>query len=400
MRAATLMIGVVAMMETMHLLEDDPTLEPPRHRGLCPDIEAYAPLIQATFGGHDLNDGSKEPAHKLEIRLADRSLRQTNPVMGVLAEVLELGHGADHCDGGPGPGGPRAGAPPVPLRRRGPVPAGGVGGRGVCPLGVRRGTPELVPARGHRDQHLAVRLGPDPPRGGHGGRAPTPVRGHPPLDDVDSTDIDLAGRMSEFLDRLRRALDVLAGSRAVDAWAETLAAISDSLTATSVRDAWQRAELNALLDALVGEATTGEVTSPVVLNCDDVQSILNDRLKGRPTRANFCTGHLTVCTLVPMRSIPHRVVCLLGLDDGSFPRHIERDGDDLTSRNQKVGDRDVKERGPAAAARRSPRRSRPPGGDLLGARRALQPATTSRRAGGRAARCGGPHRAHVDAPCP
>jgi exodeoxyribonuclease V gamma subunit len=69
---------------------------------------------------------------------------------------------------------------------------------------------------------------------------------------------------------------------------------------------------------------------------------LADRLKGRPTRANFCTGHLTVCTLVPMRSIPHRVVCLLGLDDGSFPRHIERDGDDLTARNERVGDRDVR----------------------------------------------------------
>ncbi len=65
-------------------------------------------------------------------------------------------------------------------------------------------------------------------------------------------------------------------------------------------------------------------------------------MKGKPTRANFCTGHLTVCTLVPMRSIPHRVVCLLGLDDGSFPRHIERDGDDLTARNQRVGDPEVR----------------------------------------------------------
>ncbi len=62
-----------------------------------------------------------------------------------------------------------------------------------------------------------------------------------------------------------------------------------------------------------------------------MRSILTDRLKGKPTRANFRTGHLTVCTLVPMRSIPHKVVCLLGLDDGSFPRHIERDGDDLTA---------------------------------------------------------------------
>ena len=53
----------------------------------------------------------------------------------------------------------------------------------------------------------------------------------------------------------------------------------------------------------------------------DVRALLADRLRGRPTRANFRTGDLTVCTLVPMRSVPHRVVCLLGLDDGVFPRH-------------------------------------------------------------------------------
>jgi exodeoxyribonuclease V gamma subunit len=43
-----------------------------------------------------------------------------------------------------------------------------------------------------------------------------------------------------------------------------------------------------------------------------------------------------------MRSIPHRVVCLLGLDDGTFPRHVERDGDDLSSQEPRVGDRDVR----------------------------------------------------------
>ena len=92
----------------------------------------------------------------------------------------------------------------------------------------------------------------------------------------------------------------------------------------------------------MSEATTAAGVSTVALSCDDVRSIVADRLKGQPTRANFCTGHLTVCTLVPMRSIPHRVVCLLGLDDGSFPRHVERDGDDLTARNPRVGDRDVR----------------------------------------------------------
>ena len=49
---------------------------------------------------------------------------------------------------------------------------------------------------------------------------------------------------------------------------------------------------------------------------------------------------MTVCTLVPMRSVPHRVVCLLGLDEGVFPRHPERDGDDLIASQPRVGDRD------------------------------------------------------------
>ena len=100
-----------------------------------------------------------------------------------------------------------------------------------------------------------------------------------------------------------------------------------------------RAQLTAVLEELVQEATVEDDASRVELSCDDIRSIMTDRLKGKPTRANFRTGHLTVCTLVPMRSIPHRVVCLLGLDDGSFPRHIERDGDDLTACAPRVGDR-------------------------------------------------------------
>ena len=43
-----------------------------------------------------------------------------------------------------------------------------------------------------------------------------------PLDDVDSADIELAGRLAEFLDRLQAALDLLAGERTVDAWAAYL----------------------------------------------------------------------------------------------------------------------------------------------------------------------------------
>ncbi len=41
-----------------------------------------------------------------------------------------------------------------------------------------------------------------------------------------------------------------------------------------------------------------------------------------------------------MRSVPHRLVCLLGLDDGSFPRQPPRDGDNLLRADPRPGDRD------------------------------------------------------------
>ena len=329
----------------LHLLEDDPTLEPRDIIVMCPDIEHFAPLIQATFGGHDLSGdgrGSEDPTRSLEIRLADRSLRQTNPVLGVLAEVLELSTAritaTEVLD--------LAGRDPVRRRFR-------FGDDDLFRLEewvqgafVRWGFDAE-----HRASFQLSDIGANTWESGvdrillgvsmaeEGQRL---FGGALPLDDVDNGDIDLTGRFAEFLQRLERVLDRLTGDRNIGDWAETLAWIADSLSATARRDAWQRAELTALLDGLVQEATVDGTVSAVELSCDDVRSLLADRLKGRPTRANFRTGHLTVCTLVPMRSIPHRVVCLLGLDDGSFPRHIEKDGDDLTTWAPRVGDRDAR----------------------------------------------------------
>ena len=73
----------------LHRLAEDPTLEPRDVIVMCPDIEAFAPLIQATFGAED-EEELDDRLPDLRVRLADRSLRQTNPILGVVARILDL----------------------------------------------------------------------------------------------------------------------------------------------------------------------------------------------------------------------------------------------------------------------------------------------------------------------
>ncbi len=163
----------------LHLFEDDPDLEPRDVIVMCPDIETFAPLIEAGFGAHDRSDVARLGPGQLEIRLADRSLRQTNPVLGVVAEVLELASARDHRLPAARPGRARARPASVPPGRRRPGPAGGVGAPGGDPLGVRCPTPRDVPAGFGGRQHVARRARPPPPGCRHGRRARAALRRHP-----------------------------------------------------------------------------------------------------------------------------------------------------------------------------------------------------------------------------
>ncbi|MDX6728935.1 MAG: exodeoxyribonuclease gamma subunit [Baekduia sp.] len=331
----------------LHALQGDPTLEPRDVIVMCPDIETFAPLIQATFGAGDPDDVDdpatpRGPAAELRVRLADRSLRQTNAVLGVVARLLELATA-------------RVTASEVldladrePVRRRFRFAqddmsrleewVAGVGARWGFDAEHRApfGLQDVAQGTWHAgvDRLLTgVAMTEDEPR---------LLCGVVPYDDVDSSSIDLAGRFAEYLDRLQATVADFAQRRPIGAWAAALADAADALTHVSAPDAWQRGELQRMLADVVEEATGEEGTSAAPLDVADVAALLESRLAGRPTRANFRTGHLTVCTLQPMRSVPHRVVCLLGLDDTVFPRRSARDGDDLLLGEPHVGDRDAR----------------------------------------------------------
>jgi len=126
------------------------------------------------------------------------------------------------------------------------------------------------------------------------------------------------------------------GRHTAENWMTGLENAVLSLAAATRDTAWQEIQLHSELSDVAESAAASNSN----LGLADVHALLDGILSGRPTRASFRTGTLTVCTLVPMRSVPHRVVCLLGLDDGVFPRQSTRDGDDVLARDPWVGERD------------------------------------------------------------
>ncbi len=87
----------------------------------------------------------------------------------------------------------------------------------------------------------------------------------------------------------------------------------------------------------------GDEPSPVELTLADVRRLLADRLQGDPRRPDLFRGGITISSLTPLRWIPFRVVCLLGLDEAATASgSAGPDGDDLTATAPRLGDGDAR----------------------------------------------------------
>ncbi|WP_306364852.1 exodeoxyribonuclease V subunit gamma [Nocardia sp. CC227C] len=328
----------------LHILAADHTLQPRDVVVMCPDVESYAPLVRAAFGQWSLDAAEPgHPGHALRVRLADRAQRAVNPLLGVIGTLLELADGrvtvTEVLD--------LAAAEPVRLRcgfddddlerlREWAAETGarwGIGQRQRQAFGLGDFAQNTLNAAVDR-----ILLG---VAAGESGADWLDLA--LPLDDVDSGDIDLAGRFAEFVDRLAVCLRDLRGPtlaepagapRPAGEWAAVLGRALDLLTDVARGQAWTGVQARRELAAALEHA------GDVPLRLPDIAALLATRLAGRASRANFRTGELTVCTMVPMRSVPHRVVVLLGLDDEVFPRAGGIDGDDVLARHRCPGDRD------------------------------------------------------------
>jgi exodeoxyribonuclease V gamma subunit len=149
-----------------------------------------------------------------------------------------------------------------------------------------------------------------------------------PYAEVGGLDAALAGSLAQLIETLLAWRALLAQARTPADWGRQaramLAAFFDAA------EEGDRLTLGQLNDALQGWLETCEsagFVEPVPL------AVLREAWLGaldEPTlNHQFVSGGVTFCTLMPMRAVPFRVVCLLGMNDGDFPRRARQADFDL-----------------------------------------------------------------------
>lgn len=317
---------------------------------LCPALDRFAPLIEAAFGrsadptgrpgGGEGATGTDSGSPRLRYRIADRSIRSTNPVLGAAAALAELVAG-------------RFEATDVldfislePVRERSGFDdedlatiAEWVGATNVrwgldAEHRVRFGLPRTIATNTWRaaldqllvgtavsDTGLMLAIGGVAPHGVEGG------------------DVETLGRFAELVSHLGGLATAAEFPRPIAEWVEMVRHVCGAVFATARDGAWQMEALQRVFRDVLESATAAGLVSTVPLEYVDVRRLFEERLDAMVGRPDFFRGGITFTSMTPLRWIPFRVVCLLGMDQSAFAVEAAA-GEDLIASSPREGDRD------------------------------------------------------------
>jgi exodeoxyribonuclease V gamma subunit len=317
---------------------------------LCPALDRFAPLVEAAFGppsataggatggGWERGVGRGSPA--LRYRIADRSIRTGNPVLAATSALLELVAG--RCDV------PSVleflGLPPVRERFGFDDDDLAVIGDWMEATQVRWGldarqretfgVPGSITTNTWSAALDRLLIGSTVHDDGiglaTGGVAPYGVEG---------SDVEIAGRLAAVMSHLAALSLETTSVHAVSDWVDIVRRTCSALFASRAELSWQQEGLDRILSALVEDAGGAPLSSTVPLHFTDMRKLLEERLEDTVGRADFFRGGVTVTSMTPLRWLPFRVVCILGMDQTAFGSEGTA-GDDLTAVVPRVGDRD------------------------------------------------------------
>lgn len=297
---------------------------------MTPDIELYAPAIRAVFT-------TAESERRIPFGVADRPLRAESALAAAFLSLLELPGGRFTVN--------RVMAlleAPVIQRRFGlceadlPLIADWLRQTGVRwgIDGASRAALELPPTTEHTWKAGLERLLLGFALPAEGCRLYEQVL---PFDAIEGESARIMGRLQHFARQLFELQHVLAGDKTVPAWRQVLQQLLDEFIAAADVHEQERETVRATLAKLEECAAQAGFNGAVPLAV--VRAWLTQNLDEREGAEGFLSGGVTFCEMTPMRSIPFRVVCLLGLNHDSYPRPQRQVDFDLLTRYPRRGDR-------------------------------------------------------------
>lgn len=161
-----------------------------------------------------------------------------------------------------------------------------------------------------------------------------------PYDDLAGSAAETLGKFAGFITAVEAFVNRMERPCTLEEWRSRFQALlADFILPSSVSER-EFATITALGEKLGEVATaaefTKEVTPAVML------SWLRAHLELQEQGLGFMTGGITFCAMLPMRSIPFRVVVLIGMNDSAFPRQSRAPGFDLIAREPQKGDRSLR----------------------------------------------------------
>ncbi|UVW27358.1 exodeoxyribonuclease V subunit gamma [Massilia sp. H6] len=300
----------------------DPTLRPRDVVVMMPDIDTFSAAIHAVFDQHRRFD----PRH-IPFEIGDVRDRSVNPLLVALEWLLRLpqqrcrqSEVRDLLD-----------VPAVAARfglDSGDLP---ILGRWIEGSGVRWGLDRAHRAGlglGSAGEQNAWIFGVRRMLLGYASGAGASFGDIEPYAEVGGLDAALAGSLAQFIETLLDWRAALEHERSPAAWGEVARALLAAFFDPGVEaDRLTLAQLDDALQCWLETVESAGFDEPVPL------AVLREawlaQLDQPTLNHQFVSGGVTFCTLMPMRAVPFRVVCLLGMNDGDFPRRTHQADFDL-----------------------------------------------------------------------
>jgi exodeoxyribonuclease V gamma subunit len=160
-------------------------------------------------------------------------------------------------------------------------------------------------------------------------------------DKVEGNLAETLGHFAAFAEALFSTARALQHPRPLSEWQDTLRQMADRFFGANDEREPELHRLRRIIDSLGETAALSGFDEPVSL--DVLMAHLEQALASNESGSGFLVGCVTFCALKPMRTVPFRVVCLVGMNDTSYPRHDRPPAFDLVAQDPRPGDRTTRD---------------------------------------------------------